>query len=60
MKIMISNEILLAYTQCKLKAYLLLFFKFLLSEEKDVDLFKTPEIVKHTKSFKTDTANKSD
>jgi predicted RecB family nuclease len=36
------------------------FLKFLLSEEKDVDLFKTPEIVKHTKPFKTDTANKSD
>ncbi|MCK7577039.1 MAG: transposase [Chromatiales bacterium] len=27
------------------------FLKFLLSEEKDVDLFKTPEIIKHTKAI---------
>ena len=27
------------------------FLKFLLSEEKDVDLFKTPEIIKHTRAI---------
>jgi hypothetical protein len=27
------------------------FLKFLLSEEKDVDLFKAPEIIKHTKAI---------
>lgn len=36
------------------------FLKFFLSEEKDVDLFKTPEIIKHTKAITTNVTNKSD
>ena len=40
------------------------FLKFLLSEEKDVDLFKTPEIIKHTraieKTIETGPAHKAD